>query len=189
MRIYWLIILSLCFTPLKQIQAQFKYEIEKKVKKAAVPTRALNWFDQKISDGKWYQEMSQQGKSFEYKVKHHGKKWSIEFDELGAFKDAELTVSWRKMPDSLKQKVCNALIHVIDQKFNVDKVQWQWVNSDMAKNNIYAGKPKTDFDLYELIVKVASKNGPVIYEIQIDSSGEVVQKLQQVHRSSDNLDF
>ncbi|MEL6254700.1 MAG: hypothetical protein AAFR87_22000, partial [Bacteroidota bacterium] len=73
-------------------QAQIKYEREYKLKPTEIPMPAKIFVDScKFSTQiTWYKEESQDGKSIEAKLKHKGKKYSIEFDTVGLLQDMEI---------------------------------------------------------------------------------------------------
>jgi len=172
--------------------AQTKFEREYRINSAEVPKEAKSFVDSCNFMGKikWYAEESQDGKTFEAKTRHLGKKYSIEFDTTGVLQDIEKEVEFDKLDKSLQVPMGKTLGNHF-KSYKVRKIQIQWTGErdvllKLIKNG-HSDKPYTT--QYEIIVK-ARKNGiSRYYEVLLDASCDLLKILEIKQQSADNLVF
>ncbi|PWG06773.1 hypothetical protein [Polaribacter aquimarinus] len=101
----------LIFLSVNSLLSQEKFEKEYRVKPKDVPKKSLEiikiWnFKNKV---KWYVEESQDGKTFEAKVRYKKYKYSIEFSKEGNIIDVEKTVKFSQLQKKIIQKIVKTL--------------------------------------------------------------------------------
>ena len=99
------------FFMVNSISGQYKFEKERRIKAHEVPFKAIDFvgkvnFKKKI---KWYLEESQDGKTFEAKVRFNGRKHSLEFDQLGNILDVEIETKLSKIEKETQNKINSTL--------------------------------------------------------------------------------
>ena len=188
MKNIWISFLLLCCG----IQAQTKFEKEYRIKENQVPQKAVLFFKDLdlASKVKWYQEKSQDGISFEAKVIHNHRKYSIEFTEAGTVIDLEIQVDFKKLPKPIQNTIKNTLIQRFE-KFRIEKVQIQYTGDAETLKNIAFEKKSSykKIPTYELVCKGKHKKEWDYYELLIDKNGTILKDLKFSYFPLDNLEF
>lgn len=185
-------VIALCFFHFS-FCAQQKYEREYRVNSTEIPATSLQiikmWnFNNKV---KWYAEESNDGKTFEAKVEHKGHKYSIEFSEDGEILDVEQKVTFSELSLDVQRVITHNLSKKY-KKFKIKKVQIQYLGSETAiYNEIFQlnsthEKAKINF---EIVLKAKKENEDALYEVLMDTKGNLIQELQFKQESSLNLEF
>lgn len=173
-------------------QEQIKYEQEDRVKSDQVPASALAFvadcgFTERI---KWYREQSQNGRSFEAKVKQNGYRYSIEFDSLGQLEDVELDIKWDSIPQGTSSQIAQNL-QTLFTRHRIQKIQLQWTGSDENLKTLIRQEPLSQgyTITYEIVLRGTDPNGTQWYEMLFDEAGQLLRKSRFVPRNTDNLDY
>ncbi len=172
--------------------AQTKFEREYKVKANEVPAKAIQYVkslgaDKKI---KWYQEISQAGKSVEGKTKIRNSCYSVEFDMEGNLQDVEVKIGWKEIPKRSELKILEHLIFRFD-KFKTQKIQRQYTGDSAVIKQVLVGE-KTIIQptiRYEMVVKGRKNRQVKLYEFLFSEEGEFLEELTIELRNTDNLEY
>jgi hypothetical protein len=175
----------ICFV-FQTVFGQYKFEREYRIKQSEAPEQAIKFtnqigFKNRI---KWYAEESQDGKTFESKVYHNGKKHSIEFSSTGEIIDVEVKVKFSKLAENIQYKI-KSVLKTKFKKFKIRKVQLQYKGD---KELLIKGI-KNDFEIapkFEIVLKGKSNKNFELYELLFDSTGERIEK--ELKFSPDNFD-
>ncbi|WP_299710317.1 hypothetical protein [uncultured Tenacibaculum sp.] len=183
----------LSFFMVFKLSSQFKYEREYRVSEEKVPKSAITFLEQfQLSKKiKWYGEESQDGKTFEAKFYYKSQKYSFEFDEKGKIIDVEVK---RKLKSIEKEDRLNieAKLKTLFRKYRLKKLQIQF--SGTPQNIVeeltkYLETDNYDSALFELVVSGVKKKHRDLYELLLNSKGEVLKELKFKELNSDNLEF
>lgn len=173
--------------------SQQKFEREYRIKSEQAPLKSIEFvakcnFEKKI---KWYAEESQDGKTFEAKVCHNSKKYSLEFSEKGKLLDIEIKVGFKKIPKKIQQNIVKTLSEKF-KKYKIKKTQIQYKGDDnemyKAVFNLKTHHQKIN-TLYELVVKGKKASNYHLYELLFDKKGEILKELRFATQNTDNLEF
>jgi hypothetical protein len=174
------------------LSAQYKYEVESRIKTEEVPSRAREFIDRcgfrdKI---KWYKEKSNEGKSYEAKSKRRNIPFSIEFDTLGNVLDVERTVPFESLDETLK-KTIRKNFDSLFVAYNIRKTQIKWQGEeDVLITLITTGSTEKSYVLgYEIELKAKKENFSKFYQVLFDHSGEVLEVLEIIQSRTENLEF
>lgn len=183
----------LIFLSVNSLLSQEKFEKEYRVKPKDVPKKSLEiikmWnFKNKV---KWYAEESQDGKTFEAKVRYKKYKYSIEFSKEGNIIDVEKTVKLSQLQETIIQKIVKTLENRF-KRYKILKTQIQYTGSESKMYNevfqLTSHHKKVTIN-YELIVKGKTQNGYSKFEILINNKGEILKELKFKPSNSLNLEF
>lgn len=188
MKNIWISFLLLCCG----IQAQTKFEKEYRIKENQAPQKAVLFFKDLdlASKVKWYQEKSQDGISFEAKVIHNHRKYSIEFTKVGTIIDLEIQVDFKKLPKPIQNTIKNILTQRFE-KFHIEKVQMQFTgDAETLKTIAFAKKSShNQIPAYEVVCMGKHKKEWEYYELLIDKKGTILKDLKFSYFPLDNLEF
>lgn len=174
-----------------QLSSQEKYEKEYRLHASEVPKRASDlvqkWnFNTKI---KWFAEESNDGKSFEAKLKFKDHYYSIEFSENGDVLDVEKTVKCSKLSKKTRENIEISLSKNF-KKFKIKKIQIQFLGSEnelyqaiFLQNNL----PKNTN--YEIVLKGKKTEQYLMFEVLLDSNFNILKELKFSDLNSINLEF
>ena len=173
--------------------SQEKFEKEYRIKATKVPKKSLKFIKNLDVQKKvrWYAEESQDGKTFEAKVKHNGHKYSIEFSEKGDIIDVEKTIQFSELTNKINRNISEGLAKRF-QKFKIKKIQVQFsghVNQQYSKIFKLVSNHAQVTILYELIVKGKTKKENSRFEILMNAEGEILKELKFKPSNSINLEF
>ena len=172
--------------------AQQKTEREYAIKTAQVPKSALQYVDQ-VFEGrrtKWYAEESQKGRSIEAKVKQDGTIYSIEFDEGGKLQDIETLISFKSLPEALR----NTIEKTLEAEFSrikIIKVQRQWTGPAKTLQLLLAKKePAEKYNTrYELVIRGTKDRSTSDYEVLVDDQGTLIRTSKIISKDNPHLLF
>ncbi|GEO20580.1 hypothetical protein CQA01_11140 [Cyclobacterium qasimii] len=155
-----------------------------------VPEIAVKWledvFDHK-KKLKWYFERSADSHSYEAKFIRKGKKFSVEFSEIGFIEDIEVIDHWRKLPHSVRDNISDYMDDLFI-KSRIEKIQIQYTGSKEDLQNWV----QTDF-LNQIVVKYEvefygqSPNTKKLWEGLFDKDGHILMKREILLSPSNNL--
>lgn len=167
---------------------QVKYEREARIKPSNIPPKAMMFIKPLGTELKirWYEEESHLGRSYEAKTKIQGSLYSIEFDSSGQLMDIEKRLHTREVSDELSEKIRKAFEPIFD-RYKILKIQEQYLTDELDLPNFLLSNPI--FQFVECSVRGERQGEISDYEILLTASGEIVQILKDVGRSSDNLEF
>ncbi|MEL7532002.1 MAG: hypothetical protein AAFN10_11865 [Bacteroidota bacterium] len=173
-------------------EEQIKYEREERVRVNIVPALAGEFvegcgFTERL---KWYCEYSQDGISYEAKVKREGIKYSIEFDEEGQLQDVELSTKWESIPQSTQMQIAQYLDSTF-QNHRIKKIQKQWTGPapDLQKLIRQEDSATNYSTQYEFVLRGKVKGKTYWYEILFNEEGLLLRRSIFVPRNTDNLDY
>ena len=161
--------------------AQLKMEREYRVSGKQVPLAARQLVDSCFAGTKvkWYVEEGIGYKSFEAKLKHDKKRFSIEFDTLGNVADVELEIKLEAVPERVRGAI---------RKHKIAKVQVQWRGArPQLHAKIKGREPAAVETFYEVVVVGLQHNLYKSFELLFDEKGAVVDFLEIIHNSNENL--
>lgn len=172
--------------------AQQKTEREYAIKTAQVPKSALQYVDQ-VFEGrrtKWYAEESQKGRSIEAKVKQDGTIYSIEFDEGGKLQDIETLISFKSLPEPLR----NTIEKTLEAEFSrikIIKVQRQWTGPAKTLQLLLAKKEPAEkyITRYELVIRGTKDRSTSDYEVLVDDQGRLIRTSKIISKDNPHLLF
>jgi hypothetical protein len=172
--------------------AQQKTEREYAIKTAQVPKSALQYVDQ-VFEGrrtKWYGEESQKGRSIEAKVKQDGTIYSIEFDEGGKLQDIETLISFKSLPEALR----NTIEKTLEAEFSrikIIKVQRQWTGPAKTLQLLLAKKEPAEkyTTRYELVIRGTKDRSTSDYEVLVDDQGTLIRTSKIISKDNPHLLF
>jgi len=172
--------------------AQQKTEREYAIKTAQVPKSALQYVDQ-VFEGrrtKWYAEESQKGRSIEAKVKQDGTIYSIEFDEAGKLQDIETLISFKSLPEPLR----NTIEKTLEAEFSrikIIKVQRQWTGPAKTLQLLLAKKEPAEkyITRYELVIRGTKDRSTSDYEVLVDDQGTLIRTSKIISKDNPHLLF
>lgn len=188
MRMLFLLWLGLCLHG-GSLLAQLKMEREYRVSAKQVPQAARQLVDSCFAGTKvkWYAEEGIGHKSFEAKLKQDKKHFSIEFDTLGNVEDVELDIKLEAVPDKVRGAIEKHLGETF-RKHKIAKVQVQWRGErSQLHAKIKGRQPATVETFYEIVVVGLQHNLYKSFELLFDENGEVVDFLEIIHNSNENL--
>lgn len=173
--------------------SQEKFEREYRVAPSEVPEKSLqivkNWdFKNRV---KWYAEESNEGKTFEAKVKHEKYKYSIEFSDNGNLIDVEKEVAFSELEENIQKKIKNNLRNKYRKyKFRKTQIQYKGIPSDLK--NIFLKQPTNHINtrlFYEIVIKAKKDKMYSLYELLVDDNGDLLKELKFKASSFVNLEF
>ncbi len=173
-------------------QDQIKYEREERVRVNIVPGPAGDFvegcgFTERI---KWYYEYSQNGNSYEAKVKQDGIKYSIEFDDQGKLEDVEFVIDWDDIPTGTKNQIEQYLDSTF-QRYRLKKIQQQWTGTPAELQKLIRKESANSgySTQYEIVMRGKTDGDTHWYEILFSAEGSLLRRSVFVPRNTDNLDF
>lgn len=171
--------------------AQEKFEKEYRIQSTEVPKKAVElvqkWnFSSKV---KWFAEESNDGISFEAKVKFKGTLHSIEFSENGTILDVEKIVKFSKLPKNIQESIEKALSNNF-QKFKITKIQIQFLGSENEIfNAVFKDEVLPKNTNYEIELKGKKSNEFFMYEVLLSADFVLKKELKFSSVNSINLQF
>ncbi len=173
-------------------KAQQKYEREYRMDAEMIPSSAKIFVDSigPNSRIRWYKEIGLNDVSIEAKFKHDEKKYSVEFDTLGALQDVEFIIKKREIALGAYRKIERHLDSLY-QKWKFKKIQlhYRGRSSDIL-TSISKNKPSSTIDVfYEIVVRGKALGNVHLYEIQFNHQGELVYIKQIVQDNADHLEY
>ncbi len=191
---FWrgLAVLTIFFVARFSVYAQFKQEREFRIRAESAPVAAQDFvaacqFESKV---KWYWEEDVSSLSIEAKVRHQGRRYSIEFDTSGRLQDVEVRWHMDDLPSRTRTGILNHL-ETAFARFRIGKVQEQWIGPEpLLRDLIKAGEGATSAQTnYELIVRGRQGSRINRYEYLFDAEGSYIRHNLILSRNTDNLDF
>lgn len=173
--------------------SQKKVEQEKRIKKQDVPEIALDWLQDSFEGRKkvrWYQEISDQGLSFEAKFLWSGKFHSVEFDSLGKIQDVEIEIQQKEIGSETESNILSFLSTEYSE-FRIERIQKQYSgDADDLEEFFEEGEINGLTVRYEIeyIAKTASGK-QTFWEGLFDQKGKIISKREVEIRIMDNLIF
>lgn len=182
-----------CFLMTHVIFAQQKFEREFRLQQNDVPKNASKFvngidFKKKI---KWYGEESNDGKTFEAKVKYKKHLYSIEFNEKGVLLDVEKKIRFSKLANALQTKIQKEFSKRF-QKHTIKKVQVQFKGLEGEVQKIFDATDVSSLSLdifYEIVVKAKKEDTYSLYEFTFTQKGSFLKALKFTPESFINLEF
>lgn len=176
----------------KMTSAQQKIEREYAIKATQVPKPAMQFVSQAFETQRvrWYAEESQKGKSIEAKVKADGTIYSIEFDQEGKLQDIEVLVTFKSLPEELRQAIEKTL-EAEFTRIKILKVQKQWTGPASTLQLLVANKKALEkyTTKYELVIRGTKDKSTSDYEVLVDEQGKLISKSQIIQKDSPHLLF
>jgi len=173
-------------------QDQLKYEREEKVKVNIIPAPVGDFvegcgFTERVI---YYREYSQDGISYEAKVRQDGIQYSIEFDDQGTLQDVELGIKWDSIPESTQAQIRQYLDSAF-QRHRLKKIQQQWTGPAMELQKLIreADSGNHYSTQYEIVLRGRTNGKTDWYEILFSEEGKLVRRSVFVPRNTDNLDY
>lgn len=172
--------------------AQTKFEKEYRIKENEAPAKAVRFIHSAGIDfsEKWYFEENRLGNSIEAKLKHNGKRFSVEFDTLGNLQDIEVETDFDDVAVSLQSKITASLKNTYS-KYKIRKMQVQYSGKIDSFNEIMENTAKSNkYNIqYEFVVKGKNNRQWKLFEITFSSAGELISTNEIFLRNTDNLEF
>lgn len=172
--------------------SQLKYEKESRLKKADVPTPALELIESLAIPGKikWYSEESLTGSSVEAKFRFNKKHYSVEFDTEGNLQDVEITIEIFEIQEGIKEIILKKLESEFN-KYSIKKIQVHYPGKNPEILSIIKNPPNefANSVKYELVVNGKTGNTTKQYEMVFDSNGILTEKKEIIQKNADNLEF
>jgi hypothetical protein len=176
------------------LNAQKKVEKERRVDREEVPEEALEWFEDAYEDvyedaGKvrWYFERSNQGESYEAKLKWKGHKHSVEFSTTGVIEDIEILISTDELPEQTRE----TLLGYFDthyKKYRIRKIQRQLNGeSDDLEDVIDEDETEDILVRYEIEFYGKTAKQKELYEGLFDAGGHLINRRVIKLRPTNNL--
>ena len=171
--------------------AQQKFEKEARLAINKVPKKALEFLEGvEIKKIKWYLEESLEGQSIEAKFKLKTKKYSVEFDTQGDLQDIEVTYDLESLREEEKRSIKKGLAASY-KKYKLKKIQKQYaatINSLVAFENAKEDNSICYYE-YEIVVKAKKDSKWNLYEVIIDTTGNIKKEVEIIFRNTDNLEY
>mgnify|MGYP005819548061 CR=1 FL=1 len=187
-----LTIIVLFITVFTNAFSQLKFEKESRLKRADIPTPAIELIESLEIQGKikWYSEESLTGNSVEAKFRFNKKHYSIEFDTEGNLQDAEITIQVTEIPDKAKETIIKKLESEFD-KYSIKKTQVHYPGKNPEILSIIKNPPKETGNTvkYELIVNGKTEKTTIQYEMIFDNNGIFTEQKEIIQKNADNLEF
>ena len=154
--------------------SQNKLEKEYRLPDNEIPTKAIAFVDSLVFQDKikWYKEIGEQEESIEAKTCKDHQKYSIEFDTKGRLQDIEIEKDWKKITDSVREKIASYL-HTVFEKHKIRKIQIQYsgTNKNLWLLLTKQIKSAPHQIKYEMIVKGSSAKEKELYEMLFSENG------------------
>lgn len=188
------ILLFACCSLFCTAQNSFKNEKEQRIKKADFPKNALEILDQalpkKIKKVKYYKEQDSVKLSYEIKLKHNSKKYSIEFSKKGVLEDVEVTIKPKSIKPKTLEKIKKHLYNTYSS-FRFKKIQRQYRNTqndtatDVVKD-AFSNDKKRSYH-YEIVAEVKTKKKRYFIEITFSETGDFESVRTIIKGSYDHI--
>ncbi|HOP44055.1 MAG TPA: hypothetical protein PLA11_11100 [Flavobacteriales bacterium] len=172
-----------------QLPAQFKYEHEERMAAEAVPGTARAVVEMLELQGRvrWYREQGYDRTSIEAKVRHRGKRYSIEFDAGGRLEDVEVEVSQRTVPVVVWKRI-SALLTDSLGRYRVQKLQERYTGRPEAvKRHLHGQHSEDVLAGYELMVSAREEGAYVLFEYEFTADGAFVRRDRVVLHHADHI--
>lgn len=171
---------------------QDKVEKESRIKSSEVPRLAIDFIYKTYNDSvkvKWYLEESENGKSYEAKLKWNENRHSIEFNLEGHIEDIEINAKAESLPQNVLETVEEELTANFE-KFKIRKIQIQYSGtSSQLSNAIKNLEYKNVLKKFEIVFEAKDENQLGLWEGLFDENGKIVSKRRIIEKPSNNLDF
>ena len=171
---------------------QTKVEQETSVAAAEVPEQAVDWVNKAYPEKKrlkWYKEISNEGASYEAKLKYCGRWHSVEFSEEGQLEDVEIDHKLDELPNAF-QDILQQYLQDNYQRHRVYKVQVQLSgNSQLVAEAIQAGKLPQLTVRYELEYFGRVQGEDETWEGLFTEDGKPLQQRKIKQSTNANLVF
>ena len=185
------IVLLITMLPLVS-RSQTKNEHETKVAVSEVPKQAVAWVNNAYPEKKrlkWYKEISNEGASYEAKLKYCGRWHSVEFSEEGQLEDVEIDHKLDELPNAF-QDILQQYLQDNYQRHRVYKVQVQLSgNSQLVAEAIQAGKLPQLTVRYELEYFGRVQGEDETWEGLFTEDGKPLQQRKIKQSTNANLVF
>lgn len=172
--------------------AQIKREVESNIKAQNVPENARSWMKDAYEGAKkyrWIEEESNNGKSYEAKLKYQGKWHSVEFNEDGVVEDIEVTLDFDDLDSLTKATLLNALGNAFED-FKIIKIQRQWTgNPEDLEDAIDEGEMENIQTRYELEIYGKQGAKETNWEVLIETDGRITSSSEIEEVNNTNLNF
>jgi len=173
------LVLFLCCSLFCTAQNSFKNEKEQRIKKADFPKNALEVLDKtlpkKIKKVRYYKEQDSVKESYEIKLKHNRKKYSIEFSKKGILEDVEVTIKAKNIKPKTLENIKKHFYNTYSS-FRIKKIQRQYRNTqndtaiDVIKN-AFSNDKKRSYH-YEIVAEVKTQKKRYFIEITFTKTGD-----------------
>ncbi|MFP4289652.1 MAG: hypothetical protein ACLFQS_10375 [Bacteroidales bacterium] len=194
--IFYLIILGLSFP----VNAQEKIEREKSVKQSEVPPKALEWISESFDSPqkvKWYHEISNEGISYEAKLKHQTDNYSVKFDTTGIIRDVEKIIRIKEI-ETFARKSITDYFEENYQRFKILKIQIQYTGTpDHLQKMLIRNMDKDGEDFgklnivvkYEIEYRGKTKTDDRLWEALFDKRGKLLSKRVIILQQNFNVEY
>lgn len=172
--------------------AQYKFEMEYRIKSEAVPEPAQMFIDSiaPLKDLKWYKEVSMDSITIEAKFNHKRKKFSVEFDTLGNLQDAEFVIKEKDISPSILQNITPKLDSIYEKwKFRKIQLNYTGSGSDILQTIEKSQQVGSVKIAYEIVLKGKNKEGTSLYELTFSEEGELLKFLKIKQAKADHLEY
>ncbi len=182
--------LLLCLMLSAAAHAQVKLEREYRIKAREVPEPARAFTAALPLKGKlrWYAETGLDSQTYEAKARLNGSRISIEFSRDGELEDAEVERSLSELPQPVLDKV-ETYLRDAYERFSIKKVQFQYSGDPAAVLGFLRDGSGSVELRYELVASVREQERYALMEWLFSQAGELLEKKEILHRSSDNLAY
>ena len=137
-----------------------KIEIEKRISADEMPVEAMTWLEMRFPDrdrSRYYEEMSDAGRTVEAKFRHQAGRYSVEFFTDGRWKETEREVPFEDLPPAVREAI-NRQLEDFFRRHRVIRAQEQLTEGTVTG--------------YELEIKGKSADHLGYFEGQFDAAGE-----------------
>ncbi|MCS5489118.1 hypothetical protein [Algoriphagus limi] len=191
MRVTFIFLVFLVFSG--KAFSQKKIEQEKRIKKQDVPELAVEWLEDSFEGRKkvrWYQEISDQGISFEAKFPWKGKFHSVEFDSLGNIQDVEIEIQQNELGAEIESNILSDIASEFSE-FRIQRIQRQYsAQSDDLEDFFDEGEMEGITIRFEIEFIAKEKSGrQAFWEGLFDQKGKLISIREVEIRIMDNLIF
>lgn len=168
-----------------------KIEKESRVSEESIPPKALQFVNElRLNNNvKWYKEKTSGRDSYESKFKFNNSFYSVEFDTLGNVEDVEVIVKRRNLSQQEQSKLKERIL-VEFEKFKWIKIQRQYFGNEEQLKNLFLKKDNSIEHNFEVEIEAKTSDGSwKMYELLINTDGEIVKKREIQLRPTENLNY
>jgi hypothetical protein len=156
---------------------QVKTERERDIKAREVPSQAKEWMNDSYEGVRrihWVEESSDQGVSFEAKLKHQKQWHSVEFNIEGVIQDIEVELDQNAIDEELLIRIESSLAQAFD-RYRILKIQRQWTGSpDELEDAIDEGEVDEVTTRYEIELEGVKEGVSELREVLLDHKGKLL---------------
>lgn len=176
-----------------QLTAQTKNEVERRIKKKAVPSEVKDWFNDAYENQrkvKWFYQTDGDKKVYEAKLMYKNKNHSVEIQPNGDIVNIEVQIELDEIQQEVRQKIL-AYFNTNYNRFSIKKIQIQYTGSnDDLEDLIDEDEMVASINVhYEIEFYGKNENENELWEGLFNDVGNLIERKKIVLKSTDNLDY